>query len=93
MRFLEGKGEEGNVQKLASQSPLIVPATTAVMHKKSIQRLRIWKLDGGQYRAFGTFLQDSGSSMGEDVCSWLSSCNTFSPQLRRSEVEGVFIVE
>jgi hypothetical protein len=68
MRFEEGGRGGGDVQKLASQSPLIAPATTAVMLRKSIPRLRILETDGGQYRAFGTSLPDSGSCIGEDVC-------------------------
>jgi hypothetical protein len=43
-----------NLQELAPQSPDINPATTAVMLRNIIQRLKILKIEGadGKYRVF-----------------------------------------
>ena len=50
----EREAERLNLQRLAPQSPEIHPATTAVMLRNMIQRLKILKIEGadGKYRLF-----------------------------------------
>jgi len=54
LKETNGEAMNMNLQRLAPQSPDIHPATTAVMLRNMIQRLKIRKIEGadGKYRVF-----------------------------------------
>ena len=88
-----------NLQRLAPQSPDIHPATTAVMLRNMIQRLKIRKIEGadGKYRVFAlVFSFPASGSMCMPIKSrgLCSDCRSMASilQLKRLELEILFMV-
>jgi len=70
----EGEKGKRGIQNVASQSPLNTPATTALMHKNTIPRLRMWKIDGVQDLRLR--ISASSIALSNAAALWLCICSS-----------------